>query len=53
MKRRVFTNIKSKVGDYIAGFETHESIHTQPSPRKVGQMKSARTKEELEGDLTI
>jgi len=30
-----FFNIKSVVGDYIAGTETVESIQSQPSPRKV------------------
>ena len=49
----MFTNIKSVVGDYIAGSETVESIQSVPSPRKVGKMKNTRTKEELEGDYNI
>ena len=49
---RRFTNIKSRVGDYIAGIETVETIQ-EPSPRKIATAKFTRTKEELEGDYNI
>jgi hypothetical protein len=48
-----FFNIKSRVGDYIAGTETVESVQSQSSPRRVAKMKHTRTKEELEGDYNI
>jgi len=47
-----FTHIKSKLGGYLGGVETGESIML-PSPRKMASLREARTAEELRGDVGI
>ena len=50
-KKNIFPNVQSKVGAYIGGFST--VVTSGKSPRKIAELRNAKTAEEIQGDMSI